>query len=40
MQPAFQNALSDLQAIQGDLQGIQGDLQRVRDDLPAFPGHQ
>jgi hypothetical protein len=32
-QHAFQNALSDLQAIQGDLQGI-------RDDLPAIPGHQ
>jgi hypothetical protein len=30
-QHAFQNALSDLQAIQGDLQGI-------RDDLPAIPG--
>ena len=33
MQPALQNALSGLQAIQGDLQGIQGDLQ-------AIPGHQ
>jgi len=31
MQQTFQNALSDLQAIQGDLQGI-------RDDLPAIPG--
>jgi Protein of unknown function (DUF732) len=30
-QHAFENALSDLQAIQGDLQGI-------RDDLPAIPG--
>ncbi len=40
MQPAFQNALSDLQAIQGDLQGIQGDLQGIRDDLQAIPGHQ
>ena len=30
-QHAFQNALSDLQAIQGDLQGI-------RDDLPTMPG--
>ena len=29
----FQNALSDLQAIQGDLQGIQGDLQGIRDHL-------
>jgi hypothetical protein len=38
MQQAFQNALSDLQGIQGDLQGIQGDLQGIRDDLPAIPG--
>jgi hypothetical protein len=30
-QQAFQNALSDLQAIEGDLQGI-------RDSLPAIPG--
>ncbi len=37
MQPGFQNALSDLQAIQGDLQGIQGDLQGIRDHLP-IPG--
>ena len=40
MQPAYQNALSDLQAIQGNLQGIQGDLQGIRDDLQAIPGHQ
>jgi hypothetical protein len=40
MQQAFQNALSDLQGIQGDLQGIQGDLQGIRDDLPAIPGQQ
>jgi len=33
MQQTFQNALSDLQTIQGDLKGI-------RDDLPAIPGHQ
>jgi hypothetical protein len=33
MQQAFQNALSDLQTIQGDLQGI-------RDDLQAIPGRQ
>jgi hypothetical protein len=33
MQQAFQNVLSDLQAIQGDLQGIRGDLQ-------AIPGQQ
>ncbi|EUA54465.1 hypothetical protein I553_1557 [Mycobacterium xenopi 4042] len=31
MQQAFQNALTDLQRIQGDLQGI-------RDDLQAIPG--
>ncbi len=31
MQQAFQNALSDLQGIQGDLQGIQGDLQAIPD---------
>jgi Protein of unknown function (DUF732) len=40
IQPGFQNALSDLQRIQGDLQRIQGDLQGIRGDLPAFPGHQ
>ena len=35
---AYQNALSDMQAIQGDLQSIQGDLQGIRDGLPAIPG--
>jgi hypothetical protein len=40
MQPAFQKALSGLQAIQGDLQGIQGDLQGIQDDLHGIPGHQ
>ena len=40
LQPAYQNALSDLQAIQGNLQGIHGDLQGIRDDLQAIPGHQ
>ena len=42
---AYQNALSDMQAIQGDLQGIQGDLQGIpgdvqgiRGDLQAIPG--
>jgi Protein of unknown function (DUF732) len=40
MQQTYQNALSDLQAIQGGLQGIQGDLQGIRDDLQAIPGHQ
>jgi hypothetical protein len=38
-QQASQNALSDLQRIEGDLQRIQGDLQGIRDDLPAIPGH-
>jgi hypothetical protein len=40
MQQAFQNALSDLQAIQDGLQGIQGGLQGIRDDLQAIPGQQ
>jgi Protein of unknown function (DUF732) len=40
IQPGFQNALSDLQRIQGTLQRIQGDLQGIRGDLPAIPGHQ
>ena len=40
IQPGFQNALSDLQRIQGDLQRIQGDLQGIRGDLPAISGHQ
>jgi len=40
IQPGFQNALSDMQRIQGDLQRIQGDLQGIRGDLPAIPGHQ
>jgi hypothetical protein len=40
IQPGFQKALSDLQAVQGDLQGIQGDLQGIRDGLPAIPGSQ
>ncbi len=39
MQPAYQNALSDLQAIQGKLQGIQGDLQGIQGDLGDIPGH-
>ena len=39
-QQAYQNALSDMQAIEGRLKGIQGDLQGVRDDLQAIPGHQ
>ncbi|OBG76160.1 hypothetical protein A9X03_01135 [Mycobacterium sp. E1715] len=39
MQPAYQNVLSDLQAIEGKLQGIQGDLQGVQGDLEGIPGH-
>jgi hypothetical protein len=38
MQQTFQNALSDLQAIQGDLQGIQGNLQGIQGDLKGIPG--
>ena len=38
-QQASQDAVSDLQRIEGDLQRIQGDLQGIRDDLPALPGH-
>lgn len=37
-QQASQDAISDLQRIEGDLQRIQGDLQGIRDDLPAIPG--
>jgi hypothetical protein len=39
MQPAYQNALSDLQAIQGKLQGIQGDLHGIQGDLEGIPDH-
>ena len=39
LQPGFQNALSDMQRVQGDLQRIQGDLQGIRDGLPDIPGH-
>lgn len=38
-QQASQDAIADLQRIEGDLQRIQGDLQGIRDDLPAIPGH-
>jgi Protein of unknown function (DUF732) len=38
MQQAFQNAVPDLQTIEGRLQGIQGDLQGIGDDLQAIPG--
>ena len=39
MQPAFQKALSDLQAIEGDLQGIQGDLRGIEGGLQGLPGN-
>jgi hypothetical protein len=38
LQPGFQKALSDLQAVQGNLQRLQGDLQGIRDRLPDVPG--
>jgi hypothetical protein len=38
IQPGFQNALSDMQRVEGDLQRIEGDLQGIRDGLPAIPG--
>lgn len=44
--PAYQNTLSDLQAIEGKLQGIEGklqgiegDLQGIQRDLDNIPGH-
>lgn len=39
MQPAYQNTLSDLQAIEGKLRGIQGDLQGIQGGLENLPGH-
>jgi hypothetical protein len=39
MQPAYQNALSDLQAIEGKLQGIQGDLRGIQGGLEGIPDH-
>ncbi|MDT5223917.1 MAG: hypothetical protein QOG19_1324 [Mycobacterium sp.] len=39
MQQPYQNALSDLQAIQGRLRGIEGDLQGIRDGLQPITGH-
>jgi hypothetical protein len=38
MSPAYQNTLSDLQAIERNLQGIQGSLQDIQDGLPGVPG--
>ncbi len=40
MEPAYQNALTDLQTIQRDLQGIQGNLQGIQDNLPPLAGRQ
>jgi Protein of unknown function (DUF732) len=37
-QPAYQNALSDLEAIQRRLQSIQGDLQGIQGNLDGLPG--
>ncbi|WAJ44712.1 DUF732 domain-containing protein [Mycobacterium sp. Aquia_216] len=39
MQPAYQNTLSDLQAIEGKLQGIQDDLHGIQGGLEGLPGH-
>ncbi|MEE2853288.1 MAG: DUF732 domain-containing protein [Actinomycetota bacterium] len=36
--PAYQNTLSDLQAIEQKLQGIQGNLKDIQDGLPGIPG--
>lgn len=38
-QPAYQNTLSDLQAIERQMQGIQGDLQGIQGTLGDIPGH-
>lgn len=39
MQPSYQDALSDLQAIEGKLRDIQGGLQGIQGDLDNLPGH-
>jgi hypothetical protein len=39
MQPSYQDALSDLQAIDGKLRDIQGGLQGIQGDLDNLPGH-
>jgi Protein of unknown function (DUF732) len=39
LSPAYQNTLSDLQAIEGKLQGIQGNLQDIQGSLDNIPGH-
>jgi Protein of unknown function (DUF732) len=38
LQPAYQNTLSDLQAIEGKLQGIQDDLHGIQGGLDGIPG--
>ena len=40
LQPAYQNALSDLQAVQGKLQDIQGDLEGLQGVLDGIAGRQ
>ncbi|WP_108920572.1 DUF732 domain-containing protein [Mycobacterium montefiorense] len=37
--PAYQNTLSDMQAIEGKLQGIQDDLHGIQGGLDGLPGH-
>jgi hypothetical protein len=39
LQPAYQDALTNLQSIEGKLQGIQGDLQGIQGGLQGLPGH-
>lgn len=39
LQPGYQSALSDLQAIEGQLRGIQGGLQGIEGNLGDLPGH-
>jgi hypothetical protein len=39
MQPAYQTALSDLQAIERNLQSIQGNLHDIQGGLDSIPGH-
>jgi hypothetical protein len=39
LQPTYQNALSDMQAIEQKLQSIQGDLRGIEGALSGLPGH-
>lgn len=39
LQPGYQSALSDLQAIEGQLRDIQGGLQGIQGNLGDLPGH-